>query len=1169
MHLKCLEIERFKSFGPRTVIPLLVGFTVVSGPNGSGKSNIIDALLFALGLSTSRGMRAEKLSDLIHQGVSHGEATVTATFALDDDGGELVVSRRLRVNGTNSTSTFTLDGTVCTLGELHDRLAAHRIYPEGYNVVLQGDVTGIITMPARERREIIDELAGVAEFDRKIDAARRELGEVETRSERIGVVLAELKEQLERLRGERARAEEYRTIRTELVRLAAWEQQLLVRELAAQIHGLRFEIEVGEGSLAALAERSVSLARALEEAEDALDTANTRVRAMGENEQVALRAQIASQQARRAQTERALAELEAARRQAATRRAQTEAELDSLALQLSSYSERQEECRGRIGQWQERLGRERAGLEAARHRLEELSTSSQRWLAEQAALRRRVTELREAHDPLTRRHERLGDRLQQAQAQIARLEAEAVAQADALARVAHDLAAALPVAVAERAEADALAARLEAERQTALTDRSTLRRLEKERAEKLRELDRYEAQKLAWREAEGSRATQEVLAARLPGVHGLVSQLARVEPAYQLALEVAAGGRLNNIVVDDDHVAAQAIALLKSRRAGRATFLPLSKLRTARPLDRLSAPGAVGYAIDLIDFDSRYAAAFAQVFGDTVVFRDLDAARNQMGAYRMVTLTGELLEKSGAMTGGSFDGRRGGGFAVSEPPEVTEGRRRLADLDGMIAALAERLEGRERTASQMQSALDATNRRSLAAENRAEQLRREEAQLAERHATGTARLAAEREAIVRLEAERTALVAEIAPLAAELARLEPELAELEADRSHQDWQQAQQQVREQETEVRRSEAQLRNLEADQQKLALDEQLCHQKRQDLLARLLEWETENLAHDDRAAGYRAEIAEIDAALAALDVQMAEIEARLGACRRERDAFDKQVRTLGTQKRQCDLDREGERLRQEQRTAALAALEARLAEAGVPADDGEAPPADLSLEQIQQQRARRQRRLEALEPVNMLAIEEFERTGARLEELSDKIATLDRERSELLLRVEDFATLKREAFMQAFTAVDAHFQAIFAELSDGDGHLALEEPNDPFAGGLTLVAHPRGKKVRRLESMSGGEKSLTALSFIFALQRYRPSPFYAFDEVDMFLDGANVERLARMIRQQADLAQFLVVSLRRPMIERSDRAIGVTLARAGHSQVLGVELTESRATAASQAS
>lgn len=190
-------------------------------------------------------------------------------------------------------------------------------------------------------------------------------------------------------------------------------------------------------------------------------------------------------------------------------------------------------------------------------------------------------------------------------------------------------------------------------------------------------------------------------------------------------------------------------------------------------------------------------------------------------------------------------------------------------------------------------------------------------------------------------------------------------------------------------------------------------------------------------------------------------------------------------------------------------------------------------------------------------MLALEEHAQTEKRHQELTAKLQTLAEERTELLLRIEKFTTLRLRAFRAAFDAVNENFQTIFATLSQGDGYLDLENADDPFSGGLNLIAHPKGKPVQRLSSMSGGEKSLTALSFIFALQRYRPSPFYAFDEVDMFLDGANVERLAKMIKQQAEQAQFLVVSLRRPMIESSQRTIGVTQARGAYTQVLGIQL------------
>jgi chromosome segregation protein len=288
------------------------------------------------------------------------------------------------------------------------------------------------------------------------------------------------------------------------------------------------------------------------------------------------------------------------------------------------------------------------------------------------------------------------------------------------------------------------------------------------------------------------------------------------------------------------------------------------------------------------------------------------------------------------------------------------------------------------------------------------------------------------------------------------------------------------------------------------------------------------------------------------------IAALEQTLAAEKQARDRAERQVRDQQTQQQQQHWQRQKLQESLQVRRQQLAELETQLA-----AQQAELPdplpevPAELGLEQLQQELRSLQKRLQAMEPVNMLALEEYDRTQARLEELSQKLATLEEERTELLLRIENFTTLRQMAFKEAFDAVNENFQTIFAELSDGDGHLQLDDPHDPFASGLNLVAHPKGKPVRRLASMSGGEKSLTALSFIFALQRYRPSPFYAFDEVDMFLDGANVERLAKMIRHQAQQAQFIVVSLRRPMIESADRTIGVTQARGAYTQVLGINL------------
>jgi len=295
------------------------------------------------------------------------------------------------------------------------------------------------------------------------------------------------------------------------------------------------------------------------------------------------------------------------------------------------------------------------------------------------------------------------------------------------------------------------------------------------------------------------------------------------------------------------------------------------------------------------------------------------------------------------------------------------------------------------------------------------------------------------------------------------------------------------------------------------------------------------------------------------AELETRQADLAARFGEKRRQRDQAEAQLGAArqALQQRQWELQRLGEEIAAllvEQRSGGLRLEQL---ERALPDPRPQIPEEvrEAGLDSLRGELQALQRRMEALEPVNMLALEELEQLETRLAELEERLDVLSKEREELLLRIETVATLRQEAFLEAFHAVDGHFRTIFAGLSDGEGHLQLENPEQPLEGGLTLVAHPKGKAVRRLASMSGGEKSLTALSFLFALQRFRPSPFYALDEVDSFLDGINVERLAGLIAAQADAAQFLVVSHRRPMIAASTRTIGVTQARGTHTQVVGL--------------
>ena len=466
--------------------------------------------------------------------------------------------------------------------------------------------------------------------------------------------------------------------------------------------------------------------------------------------------------------------------------------------------------------------------------------------------------------------------------------------------------------------------------------------------------------------------------------------------------------------------------------------------------------------------------------------------------------------------------------------------------------LAQELERRRPLLQKLQQQLAALEAERQAAERSQEPLLQRQAQRQQR--------LQQLEACLRDDNERLqALAGLVDPLQQQLQHLEQQESAAQSDQDGARWQGLQEELeqadrtltaarqqrdgllsarRERELAAERVGDQLQAQAVEEQRLA-DEVLA------LVRERQQWKQQQQADQER----RQE----------LEQRQADLQMRFGASRQARDAAEATIGAMrqGLQQRQWNLDRLGEErlaLEEQERSDRRRLLEL---EQALPDPLPQIPEEVRAggLEALQATLRQVQQRMEALEPVNMLALEELEHLEQRLAELEERLEVLQKEREELLLRIETVATLRQEAFLEAFQAVDRHFREIFAGLSDGEGHLQLENPEQPLEGGLTLVAHPKGKAVRRLASMSGGEKSLTALSFLFALQRFRPSPFYALDEVDSFLDGVNVERLAALIANQAGAAQFLVVSHRRPMIAAATRTIGVTQARGAHTQVVGL--------------
>ncbi|MDJ0509572.1 MAG: chromosome segregation protein SMC [Crocosphaera sp.] len=1217
VHVKRIELSHFKSFGGTTSIPFLPGFTVVSGPNGSGKSNILDALLFCLGLATSKGMRAERLPDLInHNHSSHRktqEAYVSVTFDLSDSSdlevfspdnppitkigltedsnghsasenieidntlitsSEWTVTRRLRVTkGGSYSSTYYINEQPCNVSQLHEQLNRLRIYPEGYNVVLQGDVTRIISMNSKERRNIIDELAGVAEFDRKIEKTKETLEEVRDREERCQIIEAELKRSLERLAADRVKAEKYQKLKQQIHQKQAWEKVLLWKLLQQKITHLKTQILTGEQEQEKLKQGIDRLAEEIKNKTTKLAQLNQQVKALGEDEQLTVASQLATQKAQRQQRQQKQQESNNIIKQSEIEIKETESIISQnqqtlwQLTQESNYLQQQT-----LPFLKEQRDQNRNTLEMARKQAAAVAEASDAWVQEQAKLSSQISQLQDTLNPQLTQQAQLKERYQQLQnnineqtEQLENVEEELKLQKQELTKI--------PLPNQENIQT--LAQGLATAEQDKSILQETQNRLDKEYREKQRQLDRLEASQQAQKEAQGTYATQLILSSDLPGVCGLVAQLGQVKPTYQLALEIAAGARLSYVVVEDDTIAAAGIKLLKQAKAGRATFLPLTKIRPHRgQIDHSlrHAQGFIDIAVNLVLCRPEHEKIFSYVFGNTVVFETLNDARNHLGKQRIVTLEGDLLETSGAMTGGTRPKRssiRFGTLFQGDSQEIKNLRQRLVDLEELLSRNEQGLQQKSQQIQQLSHELTEARQKGIEQQLNRQQLDKEIQRLQGQQQKISLQLSRYRQEAETLDSQLKIIAAEIPSLTTELQQKQARLKELEKSHTHSEWQEIQSLIKSQESQLQERENALNEASNKLQDLQRQCASLEEKINESNQKIENRKEQIIKVNDERVDIEKSLDKIEEQIRRLETLLEELTQKLGETKKERDSTEEQLTKLQKNHQQKIWNLEKLQTTQQERQEALVTLEAEKEEQQkeLPEPLPEVPllssidenTTDLTphIEQLQKEIRNGQKRLEGMEPVNMLALEEHKKTEERLNELTEKLTTIQGERTELLLRIENFTTLRFRSFKESFDAVNENFQSIFATLSQGDGYLQLENEEDPFQGGLNLVAHPKGKPVQRLSSMSGGEKSLTALSFIFALQRYRPSPFYAFDEVDMFLDGANVERLSKMIQQQAQQAQFIVVSLRRPMIEASQRTIGVTQARGAYTQVLGIKL------------
>lgn len=1180
MHLKRVEMENFKSFGRKLSIPFLDGFTAITGPNGSGKSNIGDAVLFVLGPKSNKAIRAGKLTDLIFNGGKErkpaDQCKVSLVFDNVDrvipvDADEVQLTRLVKLSKSDKESYYSyfyVNGKPSSLTEFDTLLAQARISAEGYNIVRQGDILRIVEMTPAGRRQIVDEIAGITRFDSDIEKANKERAEVEANLERIRIILNEIDAQLRTLERERDQALRYKTIKDDLDLTRAKHARRRKDALETDLANVHKLIE-SEGAERDALDRQVeeTLAR-IRDTEARLNDVEARILERAGPEARELKAKLDEVKRVAIQASERLhysqGEIVDLKRQ----RGEVQNDLKRQDKELAKYAKERDAVRDEKATKEALLADREGNLARLRDRISQTAGRA-------SDIQRELAELKIRHEKTGVELHEVRLALERAQDRRSRLTVQAAEAEEGVETQRFELRDVdLGLKDLEKAQAAEEPAALRQKlfdlkkKEAALSGQlrelePAIRRLQNEYTQLKAQQDANEAVSRGY-----NRAVNAIMEARdqgrLKGVCGTIAELANVDAKLALAMEVAAGGKMQAIVTETDEDAAACIDLLKRNRLGRATFLPLNKMVPGRPAGKplmaVRSPDAEGFAIDLLDFDEKYRNAFWYVFRDTVIVKHLDAARKLMGGVRLVTLEGDLIDAGGAMTGGDRESAGGNKvkFGASEAAQFEDVSKKLrAAIAHQEALSADLMQVRGEIEDVDGRVREATS----AGQVRADKL----SSLTRRKAEADARLASLQAQAGEARRDLLALTHEIADHEKAAARLGETLEQMETERDSKSAlllaATPKELARELEKEDREAgilRERVRDLGASLATKEHSLQLLEERKAELTARLSEVESKLAAEEHNVATYgklAKDKEEELAVLMALDAQQNEALKELTA---ERERLNKE--RLGLQA-QADKARDRRNAKDDlilNYRGRVPAIEGALAEVRDEIAASPVPVPDEVHESVDELRARVRKleaQLEGLGNVNMLALEEYDRQSARKTELVAETARLETERTHLLDLVAAIVARKKEGFFKVYDEINANFGKTYERLSNGGkAEMILENPDDPFAGGLTMRAQPPGKKVTRLEALSGGEKSLTSMAFIFAIQEFDPSPFYYLDEVDQNLDGINSELLARMVKAESKHAQFIVVSLRKVTLKEAEHVYGVTMMESGLSEIVG---------------
>lgn len=1187
MHLKRLELQGYKSFAARTELEFNSGITAIVGPNGTGKSNLADALRWVLGEQSFSVLRAKRTDDMIFAGAARrarmGMAQVRLTLdngsgGLPIDYSEVTITRRAYRSGENE---YYLNGTQVRRRDLVELLAGAGLYRNGYTVIGQGRVDAVLSLGPRQRRQLLDEAAGIDLYQAKRDDALARLDETLSNLTRVNDIIAEIAPRLERLERRAQRARDRARLSGELEDLLRtwygyqW-QQAQDRLTAAETvqRERQAALETRRKQLQELRRRLADLRTEREELRDRLDRWQEERDHLREA-QVHLSQEMAAAQerariiaARNEELAQELAQLEVRRQAAEAELAQAQADHQQAATQQREL--------------EAQLSEAESALEKATARVADLRVALQTAEGEALELVTAVTEARSRHSQTAERLIELEKEQTEAQQAVAQLQAQMEplrAELECFRRDADAIQANLTNLEAEEVQ---LAADIQAATQRVSELERDLARTQAH----LESLKDRQEMLIEWQTARNGYqiGTRAILTnGNLHGVLGTLADLIVVPAELERAVEAALGDVLETIVMEGTAQAQAAIAWLEGTGSGRAAFLPLDRAQPpTRPCELPQR--ALGMVSDLVSFDLQCAPAVEALLGDVVVVPDLSDVLPPSGALdglRLVTLAGEVVKPNGVVIGGR----------AGEPSGILAAGRELRELPARIAEAEEAVIG-------LATALEDARARQTRVEQRLAETRRQHSALQGARQQVLDSLAARRQRLDRLAHEiewRKEIASQRSTERASLQRkvedIEAELVErLAAHKALAD-----------RTADLRAELDLEKLEALQAAVAELRTAVAVARSEAA----NWRQQVTVLEERAARLVADYDARRQRLTALEAERTALQERIAILDRDMTRVSQQIEQLGSSARparvrleeletfqrqleeaeQADQDqlREAEEagnraLLEVQRCRdRLVALQQQIeADLDLTALDTNLPrqlplatengepvslptvtevPADLQ-GRIQDLRAQ----LRRLGPVDTDAEVEYREVLERHNFLTSQAEDLRCSVEDLRQLVTDLNQAMEQRFRATFTTAAEAFGEYFTRLFDGgSAELVLTNPDDLAETGLEIMARPPGKRTQPLALLSGGERALTAVALLFALLKASPTPFCLLDEVDAMLDEASIGRFRQTLTELSQETQFILITHNRGTIESAESIYGVTMNDHGISQVLSLKLDE----------